>query len=303
MPLKILRWHSGTSTAGRKQFTAWLELFFDLIFALPIAGLAQSLYNRLTPGGFLAFAGLFLTVWWAWYSLVLFANRFESDNRLYQAILLAGMLCTIVLAVNIENTLNGLTTGFILMYAALQALTASLYLWQWHKMQEEQNRVLALRCGLGFAGAAVLWLVTIWLPVPLRYVIWGLALLVEIITPQAVALMLKSRLSPTSYLAERLAVFTLILFGTLTIQSGIGLVGTPWQVSSAATAISGFIIAVCLWWLYFSYTDTVVPQPSSGEDRQEAVRSLHSLTHMLTWCTVYLLIYGSLTVTSVGIVL
>jgi low temperature requirement protein LtrA len=45
-----------------------LELFFDLAFVLVVAELASALREDVTLHGVAVFAGLFVTVWWAWVS-------------------------------------------------------------------------------------------------------------------------------------------------------------------------------------------------------------------------------------------
>ena len=43
---------------------SWLELFFDLVFVVTIAGLAGLLRDDFTYAGLAWFAFLFLPIWW-----------------------------------------------------------------------------------------------------------------------------------------------------------------------------------------------------------------------------------------------
>jgi Bacterial low temperature requirement A protein (LtrA) len=57
-----------TPNAGERdeRRASWLELFFDLVFVVAVAQLAQELVRDHSLGGFAIFAGLFLPVFIAW---------------------------------------------------------------------------------------------------------------------------------------------------------------------------------------------------------------------------------------------
>ena len=68
------RWHDPPrlrtlEDAGDERHATWLELFFDLVFVVAIAQLADGLAEDPSLRGFLIFAGLFVAVWWAWVGL------------------------------------------------------------------------------------------------------------------------------------------------------------------------------------------------------------------------------------------
>src|SRR5947207_5929847 len=109
-----------------ERHAGWLELFFDLVYVLAIAELAHYLRDHLTPVGFLGFVCLFVAVWWAWLGFSFFTDMFDPDHVIYRVIMLVAMLCSIVLAVNIQDALGENGTVFILMYATLQGLVAVL---------------------------------------------------------------------------------------------------------------------------------------------------------------------------------
>ena len=75
-----------------ERHASWLELFFDLVFAITVSQLAHRLYPDLTPLKFAQFLGLFLPVWWAWVGQTMFATRFDSDDAAQRVLTLAQML-------------------------------------------------------------------------------------------------------------------------------------------------------------------------------------------------------------------
>jgi low temperature requirement protein LtrA len=97
---------------GGGRHATWLELFFDLVFVLAIAELAHYLHDHLTVGGFLGFAFLFLPVWLVWSNFSYYADLFNVDSPFYRVAMLAAMLFSIALAVNVHGALDGGSAGF-----------------------------------------------------------------------------------------------------------------------------------------------------------------------------------------------
>ncbi len=294
--MQILKRLPGLPKEGGEHHATWLELFFDLVFVLAVSELADYLRDHLTPDGLLHFAGLFVVVWWAWLSFTFFSDQFDPDHVIYRLVMLLIMLCSIMLAVNIQGAFSDHAATFILLYAILQALLTFLYLWG---RRDQEARSWATQFATGFAIATVLWLASLWISAPLRYVLWGLALLIEITTPLLVTLRLKKRPVYVSHIPERLGLFTLIVLGELIVHIGSGLSETNWQFNSAVTAIASFIIAACLWWLYFDRVDVAAIQRSQAEQ----YGSSRELIRSFTWSYAHVLIFAGLAVTSVGITL
>lgn len=294
--MQIMKRLPGLPKEGGEHHATWLELFFDLVFVLAISELANYLSSHLTLAGLLGFAGLFVVVWWAWLSFTFFSDQFDPDHVVYRLVMLLIMLCSIILAVNIKEAFSNDARAFILLYAILQALLTLLYLWG---RRDQEARIWATQFALGFAIATVLWLASLWALPPLRYLLWGLALLIEIMTPLIVTLRLKKRPVYVSHIPERLGVFTLIVLGELIVHIGSGLAGTNWQFSRAVTAIASFIIAACLWWLYFDRVDVAVIQRSQAEQSG----SSRELVRSFIWSYAHVAIFAGLAIISVGITL
>ena len=55
------------------------------------------------------------------------------------------------------------------------------------------------------------------------------------------------------HIPERYGLFTLIVLGASVLAVAAGTAGTGWYPASVATAVFGFVIAACIWWLYFDY--------------------------------------------------
>ena len=277
-----------------ERHAIWLEVFFDLVFVLAVSQLADYLREHLTLPGVLAFAGLFVVVWWTWLSFTFFADLFDPDHVSYRLIMLVVMLLSIMLAVNIGDALGEHAAVFIVLSTLLQAILTGLYLWG---RRDANVRILATRFAIGFAIATLFWLLSLWIAAPFRYILWTLALLIEIGTPMLVAFMLKKRPFYVSHIPERLGLFTIIVLGESIIRIGTGLVGTPWQVTSVITAVASFLIAACLWWLYFDRVDAEVMKRSFTEQYEHKRELLRSFA----WSYIHVLVFSGLAATSVGI--
>ena len=236
--------------AGDERHASWLELFFDLVFVVAVAELAQELVRDHSLGGFAIFAGLFLPVFIAWQGFTFYADRFDSDDVLFRAVMLAAMLAIAALAVQIPDVANGHhDAGFVVAYVTLRSLLVGLYLRAWPHAPEA--RPLIARYASGYTLSIVLWLASLFVDPPARYVLWGIGLAIEYAMP-VLAQRVHARVPvDPAHVPERFALFTLIVLGESVVAVALGTADTDWRLASATTAALGFVAVACLWWVYF----------------------------------------------------
>jgi len=116
-----------TSNAERESHASWIELFFDLVFAVVVAVLSQNLRHHLSAIGFLEFASLFVPCWWVWVLFPFYADRYDTDDVTHRLLILTGMLAVIFLAINARNAFNGSSVGFALSYVLVRSVVLALY--------------------------------------------------------------------------------------------------------------------------------------------------------------------------------
>lgn len=233
---------------------SWLELFFDLVFVVAVSELAKVLQSDLSPHGFLVFAALFVPIWWMWLSFAYYADLFESDSALFRIAFLAGMLGSLALAASVGNAFGSSSTGFAAANAGLQAILVALY-WQAGHAAEQNLRRLCNGYVIGFAIGGALWAASLLVTGVPRYVIWLLALAVQIATPVLTYLKVPSPPAHESHLPERLGLFTLIVLGETIFAVADGAAKGHWTPQAVLVAVLAFVIAGCLWWVYFEHTD------------------------------------------------
>jgi low temperature requirement protein LtrA len=248
------RLRTASGAADEERHATWTELFFDLVFVAAIASLGTILRNDASLEGTLKMAGLFVPVWWAWIGYTVYADRFDSDDALFRLLMLGGMLASGALAINIHYAAEGSTTGFALSYVAARAILLLLYARAWRHAPEARG--LVNRYITGFSLSACLWLLSIAFTGTTRYVIWGIAMLVDIGTPVTASERVIAEIPfHRSHIPERFGLFTLIVLGETVASVTAASARIEWTFQAAVVGAAGFLTVACLWWIYFDLLD------------------------------------------------
>lgn len=232
-----------------ERHATWLELFFDLVFVISIAEVVHTLEDYRSLGDFLGTAGLFVAVWWAWVGYTVYADRFDTDDLLHRVLVLAGMLAVIAMALSVHDALHGGAAQFALTFVAVRGIV--LLLNARARRHAAAARPLLNLYLVAFTIGASLWLVSVFVPEPTRYVLWGVALLIELSAPWVGRHQIARAPIHASHLVERFGLFTLIVLGESVISVAQGAADVDWTAATVAAAVGGFVAVACLWWLYF----------------------------------------------------
>jgi low temperature requirement protein LtrA len=226
-----------------------LELFFDLAFVLVMAELAIALREDVTLHGELRFAGLFTLVWWSWVSSTLYANRFDHDDAVYRLLKLAGMAAVIGMAASATEA----TGDRLGLFVGCQLLLRLMLVVQYHRAYRHvhEARPIARLYMIGAGVGAVLWAVSLLVPRPVGFALWGAAVLVEAVVP-----LLATRHSAqvplhVEHLPDRFALFVILVLGESVAGVAHGLYDADWAAPAIPVAVLSFVLAAALWWSYF----------------------------------------------------
>jgi len=109
----------------------------------------------------------------------------------------------------------------------------------------------------GNALGAVLWLASLLAPAPALYVLWAVALFVELLAPILAVRVLEEPMMSfhPRHIAERYGLFTIIVLGESVLAVASGTAGTEWAPAAVLTAALSFAAAACIWWIYFDYVE------------------------------------------------
>ncbi len=130
--------------------------------------------------------------------------------------------------------------------------------------RHEDAHGLAVVYGTVFSVGALLWLASLALPSPWRYVLWGIALGIELLAPFYAWRLLPGGPIDPRHLPERFGLFTIIVLGESILAVVLGVSDTTWELSSALAAGGGFVLAAALWWSYFDFIDASMVQRSNA---------------------------------------
>jgi low temperature requirement protein LtrA len=270
-----------------ERHASWLELFFDVVFVVAIAQLAEELILDHSLHGFAVFAALFLPVFIAWQGFTIYADRFDTDDAVFRLAIFAAMLAIAALAVQVPDVAHGESTGFVVAYVVLRSLMVALYLRSYRHVP--QARPLIARYAAGYSLGSVLWLASLAVGAPSRYVLWGVALAWEYSLPVLFRRFHAAIPVSTSHVPERFALFTIIVLGETIVAVALGTAGRDWALEAAIAGALGFVAAATLWWIYFG--------TGAGMEMRPTTRAILVFTHF------HIPVLAALTAVSAGIAL
>jgi low temperature requirement protein LtrA len=239
---------------GEIRRATWMELFYDLVFVVAVAQLGNRLGSDRSFAGVLEFVALFIPVWWAWVGHTIYAARFDTDDLIHR-LGTAAMMLAAAMAVQIPTALEVSSAGFAAAYVCARTVLLLLYLGVRFTIPVARG-VTGLYLS-GFGIGAALWAISILTPPPARFVLWALGLAVDFATPwigRHTGVLRRFPLD-TSHLPERFGLFTIIVLGETLLSVVSGMSKVEWRAASITTAVLGFGVAMCIWWIYFTFVE------------------------------------------------
>jgi low temperature requirement protein LtrA len=248
-----------TADPHEQRHATWFELYFDLVFVAAVSQLGGALALDPSAPVFARFAALFVVVVWAWVLYTLYANRFDTDDLIFRLAKSGAMLAIAAIAVNLPQAMDGQggTVGFAAGYVVLRSLLIGLYV-RARRHVAGQGRRLTETYIVGYSATTGLWLASIFVPSPFRYALWSVAMVVDLAIPTRAWAALKEHSVVISHLTERYGTFFIIVLGESLVAVVAGVAGFELTLESWIVAGLGFVIALCLWWIYFDLADTSV---------------------------------------------
>lgn len=261
----------------RRRVT-WVELFFDLVFVAVVAQVGAPLADHYSPDAVGRYAFLLLVTWWAWHGYAVYATRFHGSDAFQRATALLQMVAVIFMAANGEGELaSESSAGFAAAYALMRLILVGEYL---RASTLPPARRLALEYAGGYGIAALLWLVSALVPVPVRFGLWGLALAIDVGTAVLTSRHATALPPHAAHLPERFGLFTLILLGESMVAIVAGIQKqADWSVAAAVPAFAGIALVFAIWWSYFEGAAGPAERPV-GTAAQKRWFEVWSYAHM-----------------------
>jgi low temperature requirement protein LtrA len=257
-----------------------LELFFDLAYVLVFAELATTFAKDLSWHGAAVFAALFTVTWWSWVTTTLYANRFDTNDVIYRLAKLGGTVAVMGMAASGPEAIDKQATTFTLCYLATRLLLLALYLRAYRHVTDARPTIRIYLAGTG-AGAA-LWAVSLTVPGNLRYVLWAVGILVEVIAPLLATKFGGGVPLHLEHLPERFGLFVILVLGESVASMVHGVHDTEWVLRSVLVATVAFVVVAALWWNYFDLGGAAGKQRlvHDGEDQESGVADAYIYGHL-----------------------
>jgi len=246
----------------------FLELFYDLVYVALIAELSHSLSSHIGWAGLGGFAFLFVIVWWAWLNGSLYHDTHGNNDIRTRVFTFLQMITVVAMAIFAHDALGESSVGFALSYAAFQLILT--YMWWRTGVYDPDHRPLSTPYSRTFLFATLLFIVSVFIPIPGRFYLWGVALILMLMVPTylrmrrnppQVQAQLDLSTNVSASLVERFGLFTIIVLGEVVIGVVTGVTKhheLTWMVG--LTAFLGTLIAIGLWWIYFDLISHHPPQ-------------------------------------------
>jgi low temperature requirement protein LtrA len=221
-----------------------------------IAEVSMELGADPTAAGFGRYLALFLPVAWAWAGFTFYATRFDTDDLVYRLLTLLGMFFVAAFASAVPDALHGGQDRFVVAYVLVRLILIALYARAYRHVQAARR--LAGWFMIMFGLAVACWLVSLVVPTPAKYVVWGVALVLEYAAPVRAWRMMREAPIHPAHIPERFGLLVIIVLGEAVIAVVLGTVTVHWSTLTAAAAFAGFLTAAGLWWLYFDFLNASV---------------------------------------------
>ena len=252
-----LLWSSPRSAGeieGRR--VDFLELFYDLIYVVIVAELAHILAVHVNFEAYIQFIFLFVLIWWLWVNAALYHNLHGFDDLRTRIFAFMQMGILVVMTVFLHNAMEETSYGFVISYIAFLILLT--FLWWRTGVHDPAHRPQTIPYITTYPIAITLFIISIFVPIRYRFIIWIVALLEMMIIPlifsaigQRGEYMLNIDVASAS-MRERFKLFTIIVFGETIVGVVAGLSRHHHlDLTIIITGSLGLILAFCLWWIYF----------------------------------------------------
>jgi low temperature requirement protein LtrA len=204
---------------------------------------------------------LFIPVWWSWIGTTYYTARFEAEVVSYRLFIFLQMVAVAAMAVFAHDALGETSTGFALAYAGGRALVTIM--WVRGGLNDKRFMPVSRRYLAGFSISIALFVASVFVPPPLKFVMWGIGLFMDLVTPWTTVAIVSRlpRFSP-SKLPERFGLFTIVALGE-SIVGAVSGVARNQEVTLGVgiTGLLGLALAFCVWWLYFEFVARRPPKP------------------------------------------
>jgi len=227
--------------------TEWLDIIFDLVFAVGITELSDSFAAGLSLRGLLTFIALLIPFWWVWMGYTVYNARFDRDDTGHRILSFLQMLAVSIMCVQVLNGLHGIQIfagGYIVSRLTLLVMYARV-----HSRTRSIRQVVRAYLG-GFSVGVGFWVVSLFVATPEKYALWAIGLVIDLIFPWLIRGMLEKATIDAMRIRQRLMEFMSIVLGVGIQNVIVGTADIHWETRPVMVALEAFVLAAGMWWIY-----------------------------------------------------
>ncbi|MFB7724000.1 low temperature requirement protein A [Nocardia sp. NPDC056100] len=233
---------------GGQVRASTLELFFDLVFVFTMTQLTHAFTHHPGWTALGQVALMFGIIWWMYAGYVWLTNEVAPNSSNRRTWLLIGMFGFFVLALSIPGAFTGSGLAFGLAYFLINTVHTLMFATSGGAGSagiRQIGPVNLLSAALVLGGG----LIHEW---P-RYLLWGLAFGVQIITPYLFGP--EGFSVRVAHFCERHGLVIIVALGESVVALGTGLAGQDITPALVATVALGLTLVYVLWWAFFGLDD------------------------------------------------
>lgn len=257
-----------------------LELFYDLVFVVFVAQVAQALAAHPDVAGLGTFIVLFSLVWYTWLNGTLYHDLHGGDDGRSRVYMFVQMSLIALISVYAGHAGDRATDGR--SFATVLLVLIAWLTYQWWVVRRQDDPAMAATTTpyfIGLAGIFLFVLASIFAASDaVRVLLWGLGAVAAIIVPLVALSRRRDRIETafqiSASMAERFGLFTIIVLGEVMAGVVNGLHGAEHSASTTAVGLLCLGIGFGIWWNYFDFVGLRPPRPGL------AVRGLWLITHL-----------------------
>ncbi len=241
-----------------EQRATFTELFFDLVFVLVITQLSTLLVQDVSVSGTLKTLFLLLVAWWAWLYTIWMTNWFDPDAGPVRAVLLAGMLASMIGAIALPEAFGDRALLLVAGYVGIQSVRNAFMVLAIDRDDPLQAPIVRIFVWNAWVG--LIWLAGALLHGDARVAVWLVALALDYGGPFAGHWTPRlGRSRPTdwqlepSHFMERIKLFMIIALGESIVAAGATASTLELTTPRVAALVVAFGVTTAFWWLYFDW--------------------------------------------------
>jgi len=252
-----------TSVLSQHRKISWTELFFDLVFVAAAHQVALMLKGS-TMLGSIPILLVFTLLLWIWVGHTQFSSRFEGRGILYNLLTLLTMGSVLALTVLMPMQTATWLMLFSFIYAGTRVLLILMYVLA--SLRRVSSFVWLTPYLIGLSASAVLFALAPLAKWP--YLLWALALGIELATVIIGQGMLRKVSLHAVHLPERLGLLTMIMLGEIVIS----LVGSAYGqelTHELAYLLGGALLTMCvIFFFYFRFIEKQILAHQQSTDQR-----------------------------------